>query len=246
MKPANRLYVPSPLIPGDVRRLDKEQSHYVSRVLRLRHGDAVVLFDGSGGEYDAVIAETARKHVNLTVGAHHADDRESPLAMWLLQGMSRGERMDFVVQKATELGVHRITPVLTEFSVVRLDPAKAGNRVQHWQKIAQSACEQCGRNVVPRIDGPQPLGRWLEVAAPPDAERIVLDPGAARNLASLDCRGARIELLIGPEGGLSAAECGQAAAAGFVPCSFGPRTLRTETAAIAALAVLQARLGDLG
>jgi 16S rRNA (uracil1498-N3)-methyltransferase len=246
MKPANRLYVTPPLSRGDLHRLDREQSHYVSRVLRLRSGDGLVLFDGNGGEYDAVIAEMARDRVSLTVGEHRAADLESPLAVWLLQGLSRGERMDFVVQKATELGVHRITPVLTEFSVVRLEPAKSGKRVRHWEKVAQSACEQCGRNVVPRIDPPQPLSRWLEQATMPETVRVVLDPGAAGRLASLDHHGSRVELLIGPEGGLSTAEARQAAAAGFVPCSLGPRILRTETAALAALTVLQARLGDLG
>lgn len=246
MKPAHRLYVTPPLSPGELRRLDREQSHYVSRVLRLRTGDRLVLFDGCGGEYDALIAETARARVSMTVGEHRDADRESPLAVWLLQGLSRGERMDFVVQKATELGVHRITPVLTEFSAVRLDPAKSGQRLRHWEKVAQGACEQCGRNVVPRIDRPQPLGEWLGQAAMPDTLRILLDPGAAASLASSDRRGARLQLLIGPEGGLSAAEARQAATAGFEPCSLGPRILRTETAALAALAVLQARLGDLG
>lgn len=238
----NRLHVPVPLESGASLLLDHERSHYVSRVLRLRAGDELMLFDGNGGEHAGRVSAVSRKAVTVSVGEAREREVESPLAIRLIQGLPRGERMDFVVQKATELGVQRITPVLTEYSVVRLDAAKAEKRLEHWTRIAQGACEQCGRNRLPAIDAPQALAGVFEASG---WTRVVLHPAAAGTLSSLQIPDSRIELLIGPEGGLSDAELEQAAAAGFVPCSLGPRTLRTETAAIAGLAVLQARLGDL-
>lgn len=239
-----RLYVPVPLESGASLTLDPEHSHYASRVLRLRTGDALVLFDGSGGEHGASIEGVSRKGVTVRVGELRERDVESPLAINLVQGISRGDRMDFVVQKATELGVRQITPVITEFSVVRLDAAKAEKRREHWTKIAQGACEQCGRNRLPRIAPPRTLADILEPTAAGTA-RLVLHPGAREPLASLPATDSPIELLIGPEGGLSTNELEQAAACGFRPYSLGPRVLRTETAAIAAVAVLQAIHGDL-
>ncbi|MEX2123568.1 MAG: 16S rRNA (uracil(1498)-N(3))-methyltransferase [Woeseia sp.] len=248
-KPLNRLYVPDPLKAGDELRLDEERTRYVGRVLRLRVGDAVVLFDGSGGEFSAAITEVAKRAVVVRVGERRERSVESPLAITLIQGISRGERMDIVVQKATELGVRRITPVMTEFSVVRLhggNDDKGEKRALHWLKVARSACEQCGRNVVPTFDAPQSFKSWLESSSSSGVPRIVLHPGATRTLGNLERIHDRIELLIGPEGGLSDAEVDQAVAAGFRACSIGPRVLRTETAAIAAIAALQARWGDLG
>jgi 16S rRNA (uracil1498-N3)-methyltransferase len=239
-----RLYVPHSLESGTSLVLDPERSHYVSRVLRLRAGDDLVLFDGSGREHAGTVSSALRKGVTVSVGAARERDVESPLAVRLIQGLSRGDRMDFVVQKATELGVQRITPVITEFSVVRLDAAKAEKRVEHWTRIAQAACEQCGRNRIPAIDPPQPLAGVLGPRAA-GSERVVLHPGAAGALASLQAPDSRIELLIGPEGGFSEGELEKITAAGYLACSFGSRILRTETAAIAALAVLQARYGDL-
>lgn len=240
----NRLYVPHSLDSGASLVLDPERSHYVSRVLRLRAGDELALFDGSGREHAGNISSASRKGVTVTIGEARGRNVESPLAVRLIQGLSRGDRMDLVVQKATELGVQRITPVITEFSVVRLDTAKASKRVEHWMKIAQSACEQCGRNRIPAIDTPQPLAGMLESQAA-GSTRVVLHPGTAGALPSPQAPDSLIELLIGPEGGLSDGELEMATAAGFLACSFGPRILRTETAAIAALAVLQARYGDL-
>ena len=244
--PAHRLYVPDRLTPGCELKLDGERFRYAGRVLRLRVGDELSLFNGMGGEFPAVITEVSRHVMVLGVGAHRERDIESPLQINLVQGVSRGERMDLVVQKATELGVQRITPVLTERSVVRLDGDKSEKRRGHWEKVAQSACEQCGRNVVPVIDEPQSLTSWLAGAGASHVQRAVLRPGAEQTLGGLGCADKRWEVLIGPEGGLAKAELTLAMEAGFIPCALGPRVLRTETAAIAALVILQNRYGDLG
>lgn len=246
MKTTIRLYVPGPIVAGGDLLLPPDRSHYASRVLRLRVGDDFVLFDGSGREFAATVGKISREGVTVQVREARERNVESPLEIRLIQGISRGERMDMVVQKATELGVTRIAPIFTEFSIVRLDVDKAGKRVQHWLKIAQSACEQCGRNVVPEIEAPQALGSQLETAYGTECTRILLHPGTDGKLASLQGQRKRIDLLIGPEGGFSGAEYEQAVAAGFAACALGPRLLRTETAAIAALAALQARWGDLG
>lgn len=245
VKPKSRLYVASPLETGALIFLAGEQAHYVGRVLRLRVGDELILFNGLGGEFSAVAAEISRQDVTVRVGKRNDRDSESPLAIDLIQGIARGERMDIVVQKATELGVRRISPVVTEFTVVRLDSGKAEKRAAHWTRIALGACEQCGRNTPPVIDVLRPLGDRIASAISKDMERLVLRPGVDRTLNSLTASVGRLELLIGPEGGLSDAEYEQAAEAGFVACSLGPRILRTETAAVAAIAVLQSKWGDL-
>ena len=171
-------------------------------------------------------------------------ESESPLQIRLIQGISRGERMDFVVQKATELGVHRITPILTEYSVVKLKTDRANKRLLHWQKIAQSACEQCGRNKVPIIDEPTPLHEFLSANQSTDC-RLLLQPTAKRALHDINGSPTSLDLLIGPEGGISNKESELLSFSGFTPVSLGPRTLRTETAALAAIAILQSRHGDL-
>jgi 16S rRNA (uracil1498-N3)-methyltransferase len=245
-RPGNRLYVPDPLAPDTDLCLNEERSHYAGRVLRLRAGDEVLLFNGDGGEFVAVISEVSRSAVRLHIGNRRERIVESPLKINLAQGVSRGERMDIVVQKATELGVFRITPVMTAHSVVRLAGDKGEKRAAHWTKIAQSACEQCGRAVVPLVDAPRSFNGWIEGLTPGDGERLVLHPNAGTALSGLRHLPERVGLLIGPEGGLSGAELDQATAAGFTACSLGPRILRTETAAIAAIAILQSRYGDLG
>jgi len=245
-KSPNRLYLSDALKSGQHLRLNEERAHYVVRVLRLRAGDEVVLFNGTGGEFTASIIEVSKRGVMLLLGDHIERNVESPLKIHLIQGVSRGERMDVVVQKATELGVHRITPVMTEFSVVRLAGDRGAKRSMHWTRIAQSACEQSGQNVVPAIDAPQPFKSWLSDASASGVEKALLHPRAENTFTSLKCADDRVQLLIGPEGGFSDAEAEQALAAGFIGCSLGPRILRTETAAIAAIAILQNRCGDLG
>jgi 16S rRNA (uracil1498-N3)-methyltransferase len=218
-------------------------ANHVARVLRLRAGEPLVLFDDAGGEYAATVDAFTRDAVQVTVGDYLDVSRESPLHVTLAQGVSRGERMDVVVQKATELGVKRIVPVLTERTVVRLNDAQAANRLRHWRAIAIAACEQCGRNRLPEITAPMTLQEFL-VSAYPEGLRLVLSPGGGLRARELPASPA-VTLLIGPEGGLSDAEQAAALAAQFAGLVLGPRILRTETAALAALAVIQQQLGDL-
>ncbi len=240
-----RLFVSGDLINGSTLELEGDRARYLGRVLRLRPDDEVRVFNGDGPERSAVIETITKNAVMLRVGEQHETDTESPLRVHLVQGVSRGERMDFVIQKATELGVKRITPVLTEYGVVKLDPKRAEKRREHWQGVAQSACEQSGRIRVPLIDAPVPLKNWFgEGPAEVDAQ-LILRPGAAIALAGIEAPSTKVCLLIGPEGGFSDTEYEDADIAGFMPVSLGPRVLRTETAAVATLSVLQSKWGDL-
>jgi 16S rRNA (uracil1498-N3)-methyltransferase len=238
-----RLFVPDRVNSGEALWLEGERSHYLSRVLRMRAGDTIVIFDGRGAEHACNIGEIARQRVQLVVGERSSPKTESMLGIRLIQGVSRGDRMDFVVQKSTELGVRRISPATTEYSVVRLDSGRSTKKTEHWSRIAQSACEQCGRTCVPLIDAPEELETLL--AAPTSGSGVVLVPAAGRQLADLPAIDETVTLLVGPEGGLAESECALAVDRGFVPLSLGPRILRTETAALAAIAILQSRFGDL-
>jgi 16S rRNA (uracil1498-N3)-methyltransferase len=240
----SRIYVGEPLAPGLRVRIAGSAANHILRVLRLAPGDALIAFDGRGGEYSARIGGLGRNAVTVEIGEHSPIDRESPLAVTLVQGVSRGERMDLVVQKATELGVRRIVPVLTERAVVRFDAKQRAARLRHWLGVAVAACEQCGRNVVPQIAAPAPLGELLS-EGDDDSCRLVLTPAGEASVRDLTAGWAGVTLLIGPEGGLSQAERQSAIRAGYRPLGLGPRVLRTETAAIAALAAVQLRLGDL-
>ncbi|HYM29554.1 MAG TPA: 16S rRNA (uracil(1498)-N(3))-methyltransferase [Steroidobacteraceae bacterium] len=238
-----RVYVAAALETGTRLRLEGSAASHVTRVLRLRVGAALTLFDGSGGEYEASIDKAHGGELTVAVGAHHAIERESPLALTLVQGISRGERMDLVVQKATELGVSRLVPVITERSVVKLDPHQADRKLLHWRAIVIAACEQCGRNRLPEVLAPLTLREFLRGEAA-GGTRLLLSPHAARGLDELT-RAAAVTVLIGPEGGLSEAEQEAATQAGFEAVRLGPRILRTETAALSALALLQRQWGDL-
>ena len=238
-----RVYVEAPLEPGTRLRLEGSAASHVTRVLRLRVGAALTLFNGTGGEYEASIDKAHGGELTVAVGTHHAIERESPLTVTLVQGVSRGERMDLVVQKATELGVARLVPVITERSVVKLDAHQADRKLLHWRAIVIAACEQCGRNRLPELLAPLGLGEFLREEAP-RGTRLLLSPQATRGLDELE-RDAAVTVLIGPEGGLSQPEQEAAARAGFEAVRLGPRVLRTETAAITALALLQRQWGDL-
>lgn len=241
-----RLFVPAGLAAGAEIRLDGEQAHYLGRVLRLKPDDEVRLFNGDDGEWSCRVIDIDRHRVTLSIERPLENDAESPLDIHLVQGISRGERMDFVMQKATELGVRRITPVLTHHGMVRLDAKRAARRQQHWQGVANSACEQCGRLRPPVVEAPVPLNDWFGSGAGHDALRLVLEPRAGRPLADTRPAGAELCLLVGPEGGFSEREIDDARAAGFTAVTLGPRVLRTETAAVSVLTAAQLLWGDLG
>lgn len=239
-----RVHVSGPLAAGGNQTIQGDAANHIARVLRLERGDALVLFDGRGGEYAARIEEFRKGAVIVAVGDRAAVVRESPLSLTLAQGVSRGERMDWVVQKATELGVSRIVPVLTERTVVKLDAKQAERKLLHWQGIATAACEQSGRDRIPAIDAPLALTEFL-AGVGGHATRVLLSPTGSLRIAELARRDGGIIVLIGPEGGLAETEQQAALAAGFTAVRMGPRVLRTETAAVAALTLLQQQFGDL-
>jgi len=240
-----RIYTPQPLQAGTETELDSAASNYLSRVLRLKPGTPVVLFDGSGGEYHGNIRSLDKRAARIGVEEFIAREAESTLRILLGQGLSRGEHMDYTVRKATELGVEGIAPLLTEHCNVRLDERRSAVKTTHWRKIVISACEQCGRNRLPGIAEPVTLSRWLQAGPPGGGAGYVLHPGADTGLGSLDRPTGTVSILAGPEGGLSDAEVEQARAAGFTPVHLGPRILRTETAALTAISALQAMWGDM-
>ena len=242
--PRTRLHLAGPYGTGSELALERDQARYLGRVLRLRVGDHLLVFDGEGSEFAATITAIDQRSATLRVDERIPASTESPLRLHLVQGISRGERMDFVVQKATELGVKRITPVLTEFGVVKLDAARAEKRREHWQQVAASACEQCGRVRLPLIDAPIRLNSWFGNKPKHVDLQIILKPGATTPLKNIENPATKMCLLIGPEGGFSEAEYKDAEIAGFRPVSLGPRVLRTETAAVAAIAILQSLWGD--
>lgn len=241
---STRLLVSGTLINGAEVELDRDRSRYVGKVLRARVGDSLQLFNGEGPEWTATIAHISKTSVRLRVGECVEKQVESPLKIHLVQGISRGDRMDLVVQKAAELGVKRVTPVLTEYGVVKLDAQRAEKRREHWQKIANSACEQSGRTRLPLIDSPLPLKHWFGDKPASVGAELILQPRAREPLAAVPAPETKVCVLIGPEGGFSDTEYEDASVAGFRAVSLGPRVLRTESAAIATLAVLQALWGD--
>ncbi|MEZ5531151.1 MAG: 16S rRNA (uracil(1498)-N(3))-methyltransferase [Steroidobacteraceae bacterium] len=240
-----RVYSDEPLAPHREHALSRRASEHVLRVLRLRAGDSLTLFDGRGGEYPARLVRAAKLAAVAQTGDHVAAERESPLAITLLQSMARGEKMDWIVQKATELGVARIVPVAMERSVVRFaGDERADRRLAHWQAVAAAACEQCGRNRLPAIDAPMDLLAALAIAEASADLRLLLSPQGEDSLATV-APSAGVALLVGPEGGFEEREVDAALRHGFRAVRFGPRVLRTETAAVAAITALQVLAGDL-
>jgi 16S rRNA (uracil1498-N3)-methyltransferase len=244
-----RVYVGASLTPGSVVELPPETASHLARVLRARNGDELILFSGDGQEFSGTVESVRGSRVSAAVGDGRAVDRESPLQITLVQCVPRGDRMDLVVQKATELGVARIVPVLSQRSVVRLDRAQAESKAVHWQAVAVSACEQCGRNRLPILESAQPLLNYLGELPPGAALRLVLEPepvpAAGPGSGTGGDAPVSVTIAIGPEGGFAPDELEAFRVAGFTQVGLGPRILRTETAAIAALVWLQTRFGDL-
>ncbi len=239
-----RCHVEAPLAPGTEVVLPEEKGLHLLRVLRLREGDAVVLFNGDGANYPARIAVAAKRAMALRVESREPLENESPLAITLLQGIARGDKMDLILQKATELGVHAIQPVVTERTEVKLDGERADRRIAHWRGVVAAACEQSGRTRVPTVAEPRPLHEAL-AALPAGARKLILDPRRGRALKALQVEVAKpVVLVVGPEGGLGDRDHLQRGKAGFEGVQLGPRVLRTETAGLAVLAALQALYGD--
>jgi 16S rRNA (uracil1498-N3)-methyltransferase len=242
-----RFHCPIPLAVGARADLPERVAHHASKVLRLRSGAPLTLFTGAGGEYSARIVLVERSRVSVEVLGCSPVERESPLAITLVQALQAGEKMDLTVQKAVELGVQRIVPVISRRSVVRLTDQRAVRRLEHWRAVVAAACEQCGRNRLPEVVAPESLDDWLQHGSEPDVLRLLLAPDAGRALSSVPApvAGTRIELLIGAEGGLAAEEMQLASQCGFLSVRLGPRILRTETAGLAALVAVQFLWGDL-
>jgi len=240
-----RLYIDEPLNIGTELEISGARARYISRVLRLRLNDELNLFDGLGGEHRATIHSFSRNSVLVSIDEHVERDAESGLKIHLLQGISRGDRMDLVMQKATELGVAAMTPIITEYSVIKLEKSRAEKRLQHWRGICASACEQCGRNILPIVNEPVRLRSWLGENVEDSSRRLILKPRAPATLRTLMNNTDSLTVLVGPEGGFSEDEYKLAAATDFHAVGLGPRVLRTETAAIAITAGLQTLFGDL-
>ncbi len=240
-----RSHVDLPLSGGARITLPEDSAAHLVRVLRLREGDACVLFNGDGHDYPARLVQVGKREAVVELGHATPANNDSPLRITLLQGIARGEKMDLILQKATELGVAAIMPVNGERTEVKLDAERAGKRLAHWREVAVSACEQCGRATVPGIAPPQSLEQAVQTLDR-DMTRLILDPEAVHRLATLAAPASmRIAIAIGPEGGWSPRDLATLVNAGFTGLQLGPRVLRTETAGLAAIAALQARFGDL-
>lgn len=243
-----RIHSPTPLAQGQPVELTGSPARHLTRVLRLGAGDRFTMFDGRGGEYEATLSAVEGQRAIVDIGAHTAIERESPLSLHLVQALPKGEKADWVVQKAVELGADAVTFVSTERTVVKLRGERAEKRLEHWRAVCASACEQCGRNRIPAVGPVTPLATWLG-----DRDRslpgFVLSPAVPDEdpAAHLELRqGVRVDLLVGPEGGLSDDEVTMARTSGMRALQLGPRVLRTETAGLAALTALQVRWGDMG
>ena len=240
-----RVHVDQPLGPGHEVLLPEQSGEHIARVLRLERGHPLILFNGDGCEYDATLASLAKRAVTAEVTAVQAVERESPLHLTLAQGIARGEKMDWILQKATELGVARIVPIVTERTEVKLDEERAERRVLHWTQVIAGACEQSGRTRLPQLEMPQRLDRWLSALDDDGPLRLALIPGGDVGARDLPAMPHGALLCVGPEGGFSDKDISMLQQSGFRALRLGPRILRTETAGIAALAALQALQGDL-
>ena len=239
-----RIFTAQPLTAQLELELEPAPSQHIARAMRMQAGDALTLFNGQGGEYAAIISAVSKKTVTVEIREFRNIELESPLAIHLGIAISRGDRMDWIIQKATELGVSRVSPLLTERTEVKLKDDRADKKIQHWRQIGIAACEQCGRNQLPHIEPLQALPNWL--AATKGETKLVLHHRALRTEpTNAEHKPTEVALLIGPEGGLSDIEIGLAEQAQFQALRLGPRVMRTETAPLAAIAILQSQWGDI-
>ncbi|MCU7842745.1 MAG: 16S rRNA (uracil(1498)-N(3))-methyltransferase [Candidatus Thiodiazotropha sp. (ex Monitilora ramsayi)] len=237
-----RVYTEQPLQSGNEVLLEEDSSHHLFHVLRLQSGDSISLFNNEGGEFEATISEIGKHGASATIGGLIREEVPPKLAIQLLLGISRGERMDFALQKATELGVNRITPVFTKRCVVKLNEKKRASRMAHWQKIIVNACEQSGRALLPELDSPAEIGN--AVSEQTAHTTLLLDHRSNKTLTEIKKPKGSICILVGPEGGLSSEERKLAKGKGFTGIKLGPRVMRTETAPLAAIAAIQTLWGD--
>ena len=243
-----RIYTAQPLSCDNSVVVDGSAARHLSSALRMKAGQAIILFNGEGGEYTAELTQVSKNRVVAAVLEYLEINRESPLKLHLAIGVSRGERMDLIVQKATELGATEITPLFTERTEVKLNGERLEKKVRHWQQITISACEQCQRNLVPQVNRPTPLSQWLS-GFESEQLKLVLHHRTEKSLGDLSREyqsATDLCLLVGPEGGLGENEIESAMASGFLPLALGPRVLRTETAPLAAISIVQSLWGDMG
>lgn len=239
----SRIYTATSLVSGETIELDENAFNHAVRVLRLKQGDTLILFNGEGGEYEAELVEVQKKRASAIIGEFLHQDCESPLPIILGQCISRGDKMDYTIQKAVELGVTEIVPLFSERCGVKLNQERIEKRMHHWHGTIISACEQCGRNRIPKLHQATSLDEWQQKLNA--SHKLVLDPTATDSIATLAKPEKDVVLLIGPEGGLTDQEIKTAIESGFTGIRLGPRTLRTETAGLTALSVIQQLWGDL-
>lgn len=240
-----RIFHPGPLNAGTPVTLKNDAATHVGKSLRLGENDELCLFNGDGFDYRGQIIRSGRSEIVVTIDDRVDPESESPLPVTLLQGICRNPRMDILIQKSTELGVHRIVPISCERSVSRIDASRVARKVVHWQNISISACEQCGRAKIPAIEPPCNPAVALEEYVPAQAAKLLLDPVGTHDIDAALSPGVPVALFVGPEGGLTSDEIDAAMEAGFSRIRLGPRVLRTETAPIAALSIIQFLAGDL-
>ncbi len=239
-----RIFIEHELQCGQNLHLPKEAVRHISQVLRMRKGQQLWLFNGLGGSYLAELISVGKREAEVKLLEFNDRQRDSSLHITLAQGISRSQHMDYTLQKAVELGVAKIVPVFTEFGNVQLDERRRLKKIQHWQLIIISACEQCGRNSLPQLLEPISLAQWLEEDK--NKLKLFLHPEADNRISNQDAKDASLSLLSGPEGGFSSSEVEQAVNSGYLPVDLGPRVLRTETAAAAAISACQVLWGDMG
>ena len=238
-----RFFIDDALEISEGFRLPDAVAHHMCSVLRKKSGDAIVLFNGRGGEYKATITQVEKKDVIVTITGFDEIERESPLAITLVQGISKGQRMDITLQKAVELGVKHIVPLQNQRSTVQLKGERIQSRMNHWQQVVISACEQCGRNTIPELLLPMSVDEWL--AKDTNSRKLLLAPGGKYKLSNLPDSQEATSILVGSEGGLTETEINEATASGYISINIGPRIFRTETAAIVTLSLCQGLWGDL-